>query len=99
LGMYLGELETCVRLKSDMLLVVFADSSLELIRRSQVVRHLPTIGTSFTNPDFTHLGKAFGIPVHIVSSPGELRKAAGRVREAQGVQMIVAEIDGDDYVF
>ena len=39
LGMYLGELETLTRTGSNVLLVVFADNSLELIRRAQLRRN------------------------------------------------------------
>ena len=62
LAMYLGELETLARLGLDLLVVVLADGTLELIRRAQTRRKVPYVGTSFGNPDFNALGNAFGIP-------------------------------------
>ncbi len=99
LGMYLGELETLVRIGARILIIVFADNRLELIRRSQVRRGLPESGTSFTNPDFIELGRAFGIPAARVESLGDLGKALEKLATASGVRLIAAHIDGSDYRF
>jgi acetolactate synthase I/II/III large subunit len=99
LGMYLGELETLARIGARVLIVVFADSKLELIRRSQARRGLPESGTSFSNPDFTELGRAFGIPAAQVESLEDLDKALEKFATAPGVRLIAAHIDGLDYRF
>ena len=98
-GMYLGDLETLVRIGSRILIIVFADSTLELIRRSQERRGLPESGTSFNNPDFIELGRAFGIPAAQVDSLVDLDKALERLVTAPGVRLIAAHIDGLDYQF
>jgi len=97
LGMYLGELETLVRARVDLCIVVFADESLELIRRSQLRRGVPTEGTSFENPDFEAIGRAFGVTVEEVDSSADLRRRVDRVVAASGVRLLAAHIDRDDY--
>jgi acetolactate synthase I/II/III large subunit len=99
LSMYLGELETLVRAGVDILIVVFADRSLELIRRAQLRREVPIGGVSFENPDFTALGRAFGIHVAEVATPDELARALPALIHAAGVRLLAAAIDGDDYRF
>jgi acetolactate synthase-1/2/3 large subunit len=99
LSMYLGELETLARLKLDLLMVVFADGRLELIRRAQARRKVPYAGTSFGNPDFEALGRAFGIATYRANSVAELDSVLPRVTAATGVRLLAAEIDGDDYRF
>jgi acetolactate synthase-1/2/3 large subunit len=99
LSMYLGELETLARLQLDLLVVVFLDGKLELIRRAQAKRHVPYAGTSFLNPDFEALGRAFGIATHRVGSAAELESVLPRVVAAGGIRLLAAEIDGDDYRF
>jgi acetolactate synthase-1/2/3 large subunit len=97
LGMYLGELETLTRLGCDVLMVVFADNSLELIRRAQQRRGLPESGTSFTNPRFSELGQAFGIATAEVDSVQGLKAAIDTLADTGGVRLIAAHVDGSDY--
>jgi acetolactate synthase-1/2/3 large subunit len=97
LSMYLGELETLVRLGVDLLVVVFADESLELIRLSQVAAALPEVGTTFTNPDWQALGRAFGIPVHELESVAEVPDTVSRAVGARGVRLLVAHIARGSY--
>jgi acetolactate synthase-1/2/3 large subunit len=97
LSMYLGELETLVRLEVDLLVVVFADESLELIRLSQVAAGLPEVGTTFTNPDWQALGRAFGIPVHELESVADVPAAVTRAVGARGVRMLVVHIARGSY--
>ena len=78
-------------------MVVFADNSLELIRRAQRRRGLPESGTSFTNPRFSELGRAFGIATAEVDSAKGLNLAVDTLAPMAGVRMIAAHIDGSDY--
>lgn len=98
LGMYLGELETLTRVASSVLVVVFVDGSLELIRRAQQQRGLAESGTKLSNPDFSRIGRAFGITVTEVDSPAGLDAALDGLVPSRGVGMIIAHIDGADYV-
>lgn len=98
LGMYLGELETLTRIANSVLVVVFADGSLELIRRAQQQRGLPESGTKLSNPNFGELGRVFGIATAEVDSRAGLDVALDRLVSARGVRMITAHIDGADYM-
>ena len=97
LSMYLGEMETLGRLGVDVLVVVFADESLELIRLSQVAAGLPEVGTTFTNPDWQALGRAFGIPVHELESVADVPSTVARAVGARGVRLLVAHIARGSY--
>jgi acetolactate synthase I/II/III large subunit len=97
LSMYLGELETLVRAKLDLLIVVFADRSLELIRRAQLRREVPVADVTFSNPDFGALGRAFGIQCAEVETSTELASAVPTLAAARGIRLLAVRIDGDDY--
>ncbi|MHB8620617.1 MAG: thiamine pyrophosphate-binding protein, partial [Chloroflexota bacterium] len=97
LGMYLGELETIRRLGLDLLVVVMADGSLELIRRSQMRREVSLEGTSFTNPDFVQVARAFGGQGYEVQSLSDLKRAVNSAARSKGLRLIAARIDGGDY--
>ena len=97
LSMYLGELETLVRLGVDILVVVFADESLELIRLSQVAAGLPEVGTTFANPDWQALGRAFGIPVHELETVAEVPAAVARAVGGRGPRLLVVHIARGSY--
>jgi acetolactate synthase-1/2/3 large subunit len=97
LGMYLGELETLVRVKARMTLVVFADRSLELIRRAEMRRGVTTESVTFENPDFSAIGRAFGIDACEVQTEAELEDALTHADQGSGVHLIAPRIDGADY--
>ena len=99
LSMYLGELETLVRLGLDLLVVVFADQSLELIRRAQLRREVPVGGVSFANPDFAALSRAYGIESAEVETSRELDRVLPHLIASPGVRLLAVDIDGDDYRF
>jgi acetolactate synthase-1/2/3 large subunit len=97
LAMYLGELETVVRLGADLLIVVFADESLELIRLAQARAGVSEVGTTFANPDWQALGRAFGIPVHEVEAPADLERAVSTAVAGRGPRLLVAHLDRGAY--
>jgi acetolactate synthase-1/2/3 large subunit len=99
LGMYLGELETLVRAGVRMTIVVFADRSLELIRRAELRRDVTTGSTTFANPDFAAVGRAFGVAATEAGTLAGLEQALDRADRADGVSLIAATIDGADYRF
>jgi acetolactate synthase-1/2/3 large subunit len=97
LGMYLGELETLTRIGADVLIVVFADQSLELIKRAQLRSEIPTTGTHFGNPRFDVIADAFGIAGREVRTPDELGPAVAELTAQTGVRLLAVHIDGNDY--
>lgn len=97
LGMYLGELETLVRVGANLTMVVFADRSLELIARAEKRRGVDTQSVSFNNPDFDSLAGAFGIDTYQVGSVEDLDRALVDSEDSPGIRLIAAHIDGSDY--
>jgi acetolactate synthase I/II/III large subunit len=58
--MNLQDLETAVRMKLNMAIVVFNDSSYNLIKWKAVKKFGAAHGVDFTNPDFIKVAEAFG---------------------------------------
>lgn len=96
ISMYLGEIGTLQRLQLNLVMVVFVDGSLELIRRSQHERGFAEEGTRFDNPDFRQIAKAYGAMSYSVHDATELRDALEQAKQP-GVHLIAARISGHDY--
>ena len=58
--MNVQELETAVRLKLAIVIVLFNDNGYGLIRWKQQNRYQATAGVDFQNPDFVSLARSFG---------------------------------------
>lgn len=85
LGMTLAELETAVRERAAVAIVVMNDSGYGNIRQEQAVRYGDrSLGVDFAEVDYAGVARAFGVDSERVSSsedvPGALRRAlrAGR---------------------
>ena len=61
LAMSLGELRILSELKSPVIVVVFRDDALELIRSKQRKRELLAYGTTFTGPKLSQIAAAYGL--------------------------------------
>lgn len=82
------ELETAVRLKLPMVILIFNDSKYGLIEWKQINQFGRTYGVSFNNPDFVQLARSFGAAGYRVEGADEL---APILREAfnAGVPAVV----------
>ena len=58
--MNLQDLETAVRLKLNMAIVIFNDSSYNLIKWKSMKKFGTSYGVEFTNPDFVKVAEGFG---------------------------------------
>jgi acetolactate synthase-1/2/3 large subunit len=72
LGMYLGELETIVREALPVVVCVFIDETLSLIRIHQDRRGLNHTAVKFQNPDLPALARAFGMTGLSAAGAGQL---------------------------
>ena len=54
------ELETAVRLRLDLVVLILNDSSYGMIRWKQAVDDFPDFGLTFGNPDFVKYAEAYG---------------------------------------
>jgi acetolactate synthase I/II/III large subunit len=94
--MSIGELETAVRLKIDLVVLVLDDSGFGMIRWKQKDMKLSSFGLDFNNPDFAMLAKSFGAVGHKVSKAEDLEKILKKVLNSKGVHLIACPINYDD---
>ncbi len=66
------ELETAVRLKLPMVILIFNDGKYGLIEWKQINQFGRTYGVSFSNPDFVQLARSFGAAGYRVEGADEL---------------------------
>ena len=71
------ELETAVRLKLNLVVLVIEDNAYGMIRWKQAVDEFPDFGMTFGNPDFVNYAEAYGAKGTRVDAIGELRAGAG----------------------
>jgi acetolactate synthase-1/2/3 large subunit len=95
-AMTIGELETCVRERLELTIVVFNDSSLSLIDMAQRRRGYPSAGVRFSPVDFAAAARGFGAWARRVQTLDDLVSA---VRQAppRVPAVIDAVIDPAEY--
>ena len=87
------ELETAVRLGLDLVVVVFNDSGLGMIRQKQTMLGLENHGVDFANPDMATLAAAFGAHGHHLGDASELAGILDEAYTNGGVHVIDVPID------
>jgi acetolactate synthase-1/2/3 large subunit len=78
-------------------IVVFRDSSLSLIRVSEHRRGIAPYGVDFDPPDFAAIASAFGLPATRASTLQQLRSAADAALAGRSACLIDLEIDHREY--
>jgi acetolactate synthase-1/2/3 large subunit len=87
------ELETAVRLKLDLVVLIIVDSAYGMIRWKQAVDHFADFGMTFNNPDFVKYAEAYGARGHLVGSVGSLQPTLKGAFDAGGVHLVAVPID------
>lgn len=87
------ELETAVRLGLDLVVVVFDDNGLGMIRMKQGADGYPRFGVDFGNPDLTLYARSFGAQGHRLDDPATLPALLERAAAEGGVHVIDVPID------
>ncbi|OJY67563.1 MAG: acetolactate synthase large subunit [Sphingobium sp. 66-54] len=87
------ELETAVRLKLNLVVLIVEDHAYGMIRWKQAVDHFADFGMTFGNPDFVAYAAAYGATGHRISATDELVPAIEAACAAGGVHVIVVPID------
>lgn len=87
------ELETAIRLKVNLVVLLIEDHAFGMIRWKQAADHFPDFGMTFNNPDFVKYAEAYGAHGSIVSAVAELRSTLERAFASGGVHLIVVPID------
>ncbi len=96
-AMTVAELETCVRERLPVMVVVYNDSALSLIRVAQARRGQPDYGVRYGPVDFAGAARAFGAWGRRVASLDELARAAAEGLASPGPAVIDVPIDPREY--
>ncbi|HEY4249931.1 MAG TPA: acetolactate synthase large subunit [Roseomonas sp.] len=87
------ELETAVRLKLNLVVLLIEDHAYGMIRWKQSVDRFPDFGMTFGNPDFVRYAESYGAKGTRVTDIAELRPALERAFTGGGVHLVVVPID------
>ena len=92
--MNVQELETAVRYKLPIIIVVWCDKEYGLISLKQMDEFGKKAFTEFTNPDFEALAKSFGAVGHHVKTTEEFPKILEKAKQSKDIPVVIA-IDVD----
>ncbi|HUO81442.1 MAG TPA: acetolactate synthase large subunit [Gammaproteobacteria bacterium] len=87
------ELETAVRLRLDLVVLILRDDSYGMIRWKQAVDDFPDWGLEFGNPDFVAYANAYGAKGHRPERADELLPIMEACFEEGGVHLIDVPLD------
>jgi acetolactate synthase-1/2/3 large subunit len=87
------ELETAVRLKQNLVVLVLEDRAYGMIRWKQEVDGFSDFGLDFGNPDFVSYAKSYGARGSRVGNAAELATMLETAFRDGGVHLVVAPID------
>lgn len=90
------ELETCVRLRQDLVILLLRDDAYGMIRWKQAEMGYADYGMEFGNPDFVAFAEAHGARGHRPASAEEFLPTLERAFNAGGVHLIDLMIDYSD---
>ena len=96
-GMYMGEIETAVRLGLRMLVVVMSDEHLSLIAMGQEKRGLPQYGVSFTRSDLARVAEGLGAAGYIAEDLRQLDACVDKWLSDRRLTVIQANVDPQAY--
>jgi len=87
------ELETAVRLRLNLVVLILQDNAYGMIRWKQSVDGYPDFGMSFGNPDFVAYAAAYGIRGHRVEGPDDLGPTLDAAFREGGVHLVSTQVD------
>src|SRR5712664_80441 len=87
------ELETAVRLKLNLVVLIIEDHAYGMIRWKQSVDGFPDFGMTFNNPDFVKYAEAYGAKGTRVGAIGELQSTLEKAFADKGVHLVIVPVD------
>jgi acetolactate synthase-1/2/3 large subunit len=87
------ELETAVRLRLDLVVLVLDDSAYGMIRWKQAVDNFPDFGLVFGNPDFVKYAESYGAKGWRIQATEDLIPTLEKAFSQGGVHVVAAPID------
>lgn len=98
LSMAMGELETIARLRARVVVVVFNDATLSLIKiKQRSVGHGGEGAVSFAPVDYAAIAEGFGLVGRRVHTATELEQAATEAMTATGPSLLDVQVDPSNY--
>jgi acetolactate synthase-1/2/3 large subunit len=91
--MNVAELETAVRLRLDLVVIILNDSGYGMIKWKQKDMGFEDFGLDFTNPDFVKLAESFGAKGYRIGEAAELSSVLTKAIRSKGVHVIDVPID------
>jgi acetolactate synthase-1/2/3 large subunit len=90
------ELETAVRLKMNLVILILRDDAFGMIKWKQTGMGFETFGLDFGNPDFVQYARSYGAHGHRVESAGDLLPLMEKCHTRTGVHLIDCPVDYSD---
>jgi acetolactate synthase-1/2/3 large subunit len=87
------ELETAIRLKLDLTVLILRDDGLGMIKWKQAGMNLPHFGLDFGNPDFVKYAESYGASGWRISAEHQLPETLDHCLNTPGVHLIELPID------
>jgi acetolactate synthase-1/2/3 large subunit len=97
LAMVMGELALLHEWQTPVMVVVFHDHALDLIRSAQRRAGKPPFGTEFTNPQFSQIAAAYNLDFYRMTNEGDGQVAIAQALRLQRPCLIEALIDPVSY--
>jgi acetolactate synthase-1/2/3 large subunit len=87
------ELETAVRLRLNLVVLILEDGGYGMIRWKQQASGFPDWGLAFGNPDFVKYAEAYGARGHRVQATSDLVPVLEQALRSGGVHLVCVPID------
>ncbi len=87
------EMETAVRLKLNITVLILSDGSYGMIRWKQANMGFKDFGLTFGNPDFVKYADSYGAKGHRVTSADHLAKLLDQCLSSPGVHLVDCPVD------
>ena len=88
-----AEMETAVRLKLNLIVLILRDNAYGMIKWKQSNMGFPNWGLDFGNPDFVKYAESYGAHGHRVASADGLAPLLEQCYQAGGVHLVEAPVD------
>ncbi len=88
-----AEMETAVRLKLNLIVLILRDNAYGMIKWKQSNMDFPNWGLDFGNPDFVKYAESYGAHGHRVASAEGLAPLLEECYQAEGVHLVEAPVD------
>ncbi|QPJ66233.1 MAG: acetolactate synthase large subunit [Candidatus Nitrohelix vancouverensis] len=87
------EMETAVRLKLDIVILILRDDAYGMIKWKQAGMGFPYFGLDYGNPDFVEYARSYGAEGHRITSSAELATTMDKCLKSKGVHLIEVPVD------